>query len=85
MRLLRNKRHLVTIVSALLLVGLSLVAYLYQPVENIDLNTYKRLLDQNRFTKAAIVGNRVILYTPEKAMQSSVRESISQNCCIKCR
>lgn len=67
MRLLRNKRHLVTIVSALLLVGLSLVAYLYQPVENIDLNTYKRLLDQNRFTKAAIVGNRVILYTPEKS------------------
>jgi len=67
MRFLRNKRNLVTIVSALLLAGLSLVAYLYQPVENIDLNTYKRLLDQNRFTKASIVGNRVILDTPEKS------------------
>jgi hypothetical protein len=60
MRRYLNKRNLITIVASLLLVSLSLVAYFYKPVENIDLKTYQKYLDQNLFKKAKIVKNRVI-------------------------
>lgn len=60
-----NKRNLITLVATLLLLGLSLVAYLYKPVENIDLNTYHKYLQSDLFKKAKIVGNRVILSTDE--------------------
>ncbi len=65
MRRWLNKRNLITIVATLLLIGLSVVAYSYRAVENIDLTTYQKFLEENRFTGAKIVGNRVILSTDE--------------------
>jgi ATP-dependent metalloprotease FtsH len=60
-----NKRNLITLIASLLLVILSLIAYLYKPVETIDLNTYQQFLQNNLFKKATIVGNRVVLSTDE--------------------
>ncbi len=60
-----NKRNIITVVASILLVVLSLVAYLHQPVKSIDLNTYRELLENNKFTKAKIVDNRVLLSTAD--------------------
>ncbi len=63
MRRYLNKRNLITLLSALLLLGLSLVAYLERPAQSIDYNTYRDFLQHDRFKSAKIVGNRVILTT----------------------
>ncbi len=60
-----NKRNLITLVASVLLVILSLIAYLHKPVKTIDLNTYQQFLDHDLFKKATIVGNRVLLSTDE--------------------
>ena len=60
-----NKRNIITAVASILLIVLSLIAYLHQPVKSIDLNTYRDLLENNLFTKAKIVDNRVLLSTKD--------------------
>ncbi len=61
----RNKRNLITMIALILLLSLSLIAYLHRPVETIDLNKYQQMLSHDRFKKAKIVDNRVILSTDE--------------------
>ncbi len=65
MRRYLNKRNLITLVAAVLLLILSAIAYWYQPPRNIDLNTYQKLLESNKLNKATIVGNKVLLSTDE--------------------
>ena len=70
-----NKRNIITAISALLLVGLSAIAYFHKPVENIDLKTYEKFLKNGLFKKAKIVDNRVILST-DKGDYSIIRMGI---------
>ena len=65
MRKWLNKRNLITLIASLMLIVLSLIAYLHKPVETIDFNTYHHFLENNLFKKATIVGNRVVLSTDE--------------------
>ncbi len=58
-----------------MLLILSAVAYLHQPVQNIDYNTYKELLQKDLFTKATIVGNKVVLSTND-ATYAIIRSGI---------
>ncbi len=65
MRLWINKRNIITLIAAVMLVILSSIAYFHKPVESIDLKTYENFLENDLFKKAKIVDNRVILSTNE--------------------
>lgn len=58
-----------------MLLVLSAIAYLHKPVQNIDYNTYKKLLQKDLFTKATIVGDKVILST-QKGEYAIIRSGI---------
>ncbi len=70
-----NKKNSITLVATLILLILSAIAYLHKPVQNIDYNTYKKLLQKDLFTKATIVGDKVILST-QKGEYAIIRSGI---------
>ncbi len=60
-----SKKNLITLISFVLLLVLSIVAYMHRPAQSIDLNTYENFLKNDLFTHAKISGNKVYLDTDE--------------------
>lgn len=71
-----NKKLIIPIITFLVLITLSTIAYINTPPKIIDLQTYNNFLKNDLFTKAQIKEHEVILYTAEDSY-SIIKDGIN--------
>jgi ATP-dependent metalloprotease FtsH len=71
-----NKKLIIPVITFLVLVTLSTIAYFNTPPKIIDLQTYNNFLKNDLFTKAQIKEHEVILYTNEDSY-SIIKDGIN--------